>query len=97
MVELTRQLMLRMLNEFPRVAASMRARVADRVGGTIADLRNALSSIAMDTPAGALTTNDQNIIVRATADNPAVDMKDLTIVHLAHVMAVDLHGGRAVG
>ncbi len=38
------------------------------LGLTIADIRNALASIAMDTPAGALTTNDQNIIVRATAD-----------------------------
>ena len=38
------------------------------LGLTIADIRNSLSSIAMDTPAGALTTNDQNIIVRATAD-----------------------------
>jgi HAE1 family hydrophobic/amphiphilic exporter-1 len=38
------------------------------LGLNIADLRNALSSIAMDTPAGALTTSDQNIIVRATAD-----------------------------
>ncbi len=38
------------------------------LGLTIADIRNALSSIAMDTPAGALHTNDQNMIVRATAD-----------------------------
>ncbi len=38
------------------------------LGLTIADIRNTLSSIALDTPAGALTTNDQNIIVRATAD-----------------------------
>jgi HAE1 family hydrophobic/amphiphilic exporter-1 len=38
------------------------------LGFTIADIRNALSSIAMNTPAGALTTADQNIIVRATAD-----------------------------
>ena len=38
------------------------------LGLTIADIRNALSSVAFDTPAGALTTNNQNIIVRATAD-----------------------------
>jgi len=38
------------------------------LGLTIADIRNTLSSIALDTPAGALTTKDQNIIVRATAD-----------------------------
>jgi HAE1 family hydrophobic/amphiphilic exporter-1 len=38
------------------------------LGKTVADIRNALASIALDTPAGALTTADQNIIVRATAD-----------------------------
>ena len=38
------------------------------LGMTIADIRSALSSIAMNTPAGALTTSDQNIIVRASAD-----------------------------
>ena len=38
------------------------------LGLTIADIGNALASIALDTPAGALTTSDQNIIVRATAE-----------------------------
>lgn len=37
------------------------------LGFTIADIGRALASISLDTPAGALTTNDQNIIVRATA------------------------------
>ena len=37
------------------------------LGHSIADVGRALASISMDTPAGALTTNDQNIIVRATA------------------------------
>lgn len=35
---------------------------------TVADLRNALSSVAFDTPAGSITTNDQDLIVRTTAD-----------------------------
>ncbi len=37
------------------------------LGFSVADVARALGSISMDTPAGALTTNDQNIIVRATA------------------------------
>ena len=37
------------------------------LGLTIADIRNALASIAFDTPAGSLTTANQDIIVRTTA------------------------------
>jgi hydrophobic/amphiphilic exporter-1 (mainly G- bacteria), HAE1 family len=37
------------------------------MGLTIADVRNALASVALDTPAGSITTNTQDIIVRATA------------------------------
>ncbi|MEP9399525.1 efflux RND transporter permease subunit [Mesorhizobium sp. KR2-14] len=37
------------------------------VGLTVADIRNALGSIALDTPSGALSTNAQSIIVRTTA------------------------------
>jgi len=37
------------------------------LGLTVADLRNALGSVAFDTPAGSITTADQDIIVRATA------------------------------
>jgi hydrophobic/amphiphilic exporter-1 (mainly G- bacteria), HAE1 family len=37
------------------------------LGFSLADVARALASISIDTPAGALTTNDQNIIVRATA------------------------------
>lgn len=36
-------------------------------GLTVADLSNALSSMAFDAPAGALSSNDQNLIVRAQA------------------------------
>lgn len=38
------------------------------LGLTVADLRNALSSVAFDTPAGSITTTDQNLVVRTTAD-----------------------------
>jgi HAE1 family hydrophobic/amphiphilic exporter-1 len=38
------------------------------LGLTIADISKALSTVAFDTPAGSLTTNNQDIIVRATAD-----------------------------
>jgi hydrophobic/amphiphilic exporter-1 (mainly G- bacteria), HAE1 family len=37
------------------------------MGLTIADVRNALASVALDTPAGSITTTNQDIIVRATA------------------------------
>jgi len=38
------------------------------LGLTIADIRNALASVAFDVPAGSLTANSQDIVVRATAD-----------------------------
>jgi HAE1 family hydrophobic/amphiphilic exporter-1 len=38
------------------------------LGYTVADLRNALASVAFDTPAGSITTTDQNLVVRTTAD-----------------------------
>jgi HAE1 family hydrophobic/amphiphilic exporter-1 len=37
-------------------------------GFTVADLRNTLASVAFDTPAGSITTTDQDLIVRTTAD-----------------------------
>jgi HAE1 family hydrophobic/amphiphilic exporter-1 len=37
-------------------------------GYTVADLRSALASVAFDTPAGSITTNNQDLIVRTTAD-----------------------------
>jgi HAE1 family hydrophobic/amphiphilic exporter-1 len=36
-------------------------------GLTVVDIRNALASVAFDTPAGSLTTSNQDLIVRATA------------------------------
>lgn len=38
------------------------------LGLTVADIRGALSRIAFDVPAGSLTSNSQDIVVRATAD-----------------------------
>jgi hydrophobic/amphiphilic exporter-1 (mainly G- bacteria), HAE1 family len=43
------------------------AKLASR-GLTIADLRAALSSIAFDVPAGSLTSSNQDLVVRATAE-----------------------------
>ncbi|MBX3566569.1 MAG: efflux RND transporter permease subunit [Rhizobiaceae bacterium] len=43
------------------------ARIAS-AGLTVVDVRNALASVAFDTPAGSLTTTNQDIIVRATAN-----------------------------
>ncbi len=37
-------------------------------GYTVADLRDALASVAFDSPAGSITTTDQDLIVRTTAD-----------------------------
>ncbi|MBI1619661.1 efflux RND transporter permease subunit [Aquamicrobium zhengzhouense] len=37
------------------------------LGLTVADIRNALATISFDTPAGSLTSNTQDLIVRATA------------------------------
>ena len=42
------------------------AKVAS-LGLTIADIANALATVAFDTPAGSLTTGNQDIVVRATA------------------------------
>ncbi len=38
------------------------------MGFTVADLRNALASVAFDSPSGSITTNNQDLIVRTTAD-----------------------------
>ena len=43
------------------------ARLAS-LGYTVADLRNALASVAFDTPSGSITTTNQNLVVRTTAD-----------------------------
>jgi len=38
------------------------------LGRTVADIRNALASISLTTPAGSITTSNQAIVVRTTAD-----------------------------
>ncbi len=38
------------------------------LGFTVADLRNALATVAFDSPSGSLTTSNQALIVRTTAD-----------------------------
>ena len=38
------------------------------LGFTVADLRQALASVAFDSPAGSITTTNQDLIVRTTAD-----------------------------
>jgi len=43
------------------------------LGLTVANLRNALASVAYDVPAGSLTANTQDIVVRATADVETVE------------------------
>ncbi|MFC5386248.1 efflux RND transporter permease subunit [Aquamicrobium segne] len=43
------------------------ARLAS-LGFTVADLRRTLASVAFDKPAGSITTGNQNLIVRTTAD-----------------------------
>ena len=43
------------------------AKLASR-GLTVADSRNALATVAFDTPAGSLTTSNQDLVVRTTAD-----------------------------
>ncbi len=43
------------------------ARLAS-LGYTVADLRRALASVAFDSPSGSITTSDQNLIVRTTAE-----------------------------
>lgn len=43
------------------------------LGLTVANLRNALASVSYDVPAGSLTANTQDIVVRATADVASVE------------------------
>ncbi len=50
------------------------------LGLTIADIRSALASVAFDVPAGSLTSNSQDIVVRATADiKTPTDFEDLFV------------------
>ena len=50
------------------------------LGLTVADVRNALASMAFDSPAGSLTSNSQDLIVRATA--PVTTPEDFENIYL---------------
>lgn len=71
------------------------AKVAS-LGLTVADIANALSSVAFDTPAGSLTTGTQDIVVRATAEvNTPEAFENLIIngrTRLGDVASVTLGG-----
>ncbi|MBX9465865.1 MAG: efflux RND transporter permease subunit [Aquamicrobium sp.] len=66
------------------------------LGLTVADIRNALASMSFDTPAGSLTSNTQDLIVRATA--PVVTPEDFESIiingttRLSDVATVTLGG-----
>ncbi|MCO5064945.1 MAG: efflux RND transporter permease subunit [Rhizobiaceae bacterium] len=61
---------------------------------TVGDIRNALASIALATPAGSITTSNQDLVVRTTADvNTPEAFEDLLIgknVRLRDVATVTL-------
>jgi HAE1 family hydrophobic/amphiphilic exporter-1 len=65
-------------------------------GLTVADIRNALATVAFDTPAGSLTTANQDIIVRATADVTTPDAFENIVIggrtKLGDVATVTLGG-----
>jgi len=59
------------------------------LGLTVADLRTALASVAFDTPAGSITTSDQDLIVRTTADvNTPEAFGDIVIGENSHIRDV---------
>jgi hydrophobic/amphiphilic exporter-1 (mainly G- bacteria), HAE1 family len=71
------------------------ARLAS-LGLTVADIRNAVSSVALDAPAGSLTSNTQDLVVRATAAVTTPEaFHDLTVgdrIRLGDVATVTLGG-----
>lgn len=59
------------------------------LGLTVADLRQALASVAFDTPAGSITTTDQDLIVRTTADVTTPEQfEDIVIGTNSHIRDV---------
>ncbi|MEO9341181.1 efflux RND transporter permease subunit [Mesorhizobium sp. SB112] len=66
------------------------------LGLTVADVRNALASVALDTPSGSLTTSNQDLVVRTTAPvtTPA-DFENIVVsgrTRLRDVASVTLGG-----
>jgi HAE1 family hydrophobic/amphiphilic exporter-1 len=66
------------------------------LGLTVADVRNALATVALDTPAGSLTSNNQDLIVRAAAPVTTPDEFEAIIINgtnrLGDVATVTLGG-----
>ena len=66
------------------------------LGLTVADVATALSSVAFDTPAGSLTSNSQDLIVRATAAVTTPEQFEAIIINgrtrLGDVATVTLGG-----
>ncbi|OQM76107.1 efflux RND transporter permease subunit [Manganibacter manganicus] len=59
------------------------------LGYTVADLRGALSSIAFDSPSGSITTTDQSLVVRTTADVTTPEQfEDIVIGGNTHIRDV---------
>ena len=59
------------------------------LGYTVADLRNALASVAFDTPAGSITTSNQSLVVRTTADvNTPEAFENIVIGGTTHIRDV---------
>ena len=59
------------------------------LGFTVADLRNALASVAFDSPSGSITTTNQNLVVRTTADVTTPEQfGDIVIGGTTHVRDV---------
>ena len=58
-------------------------------GFTVADLRSALASVAFDSPSGSITTNNQDLIVRTTADvTTPEEFENIVIGGTTHVRDV---------
>ena len=66
------------------------------LGLTVADIRNALDTVALDTPAGSLTSNNQDLIVRAAAPVTTPEQFEAIIINgnnrLGDVATVTLGG-----
>ena len=59
------------------------------LGFTVADLRNALASVAFETPAGSITTSNQDLIVRTSADVTTPEQfADIVIGGTTHIRDV---------
>jgi HAE1 family hydrophobic/amphiphilic exporter-1 len=71
------------------------------LGLTVADVRNALSTIAFDSPAGSLNAANQNIAIRATAEvNTPAQFENIIIrdkIRLGDVATVVFGAGASTG